>query len=182
MDANEQYAANTEESAGFENSYPIDDADTGDVELCATGADIGNADGEDYPGGLSTHSLEVDSESQAGYAAYSEMTAPQPWEGHAWYGPDAAVHQEEAEATFEVPAADTGAEGAVTLTGNHDVDGWGDMYGGELGGSGSANHLPASHWSTEDSTASFSQSDARLRAKATGRRESCPGSTPRRNH
>lgn len=159
MDANEQYAANTGESAGFENSYPIDDADTGDVELFVTGADIGNAAGEN-PGGLSTHSLEVDSESQAGYdTAYSEMTAPQPWDGHAWYEPEAAVHWEEAEATFEDPAADTGAEGAQTLSGDHDADGLEDGCGGEPDELGSANDLQDGYWSIEGSDAAFGQSD-----------------------
>ncbi|WP_230842970.1 hypothetical protein [Gloeobacter morelensis] len=76
MDENKQYAANTEEPAGFENFYPVDATDTGNVEFFATGAGLGDAGGEN-PGGLSDHSLEADSISQPGYdRTYGEMTGP----------------------------------------------------------------------------------------------------------
>ncbi|UFP95962.1 hypothetical protein [Gloeobacter morelensis] len=136
---NEQYTADTEEPTGFGRPYPVDNADTGDVELFATGADLGDAGWENFSRGLNAHGLEADNTGQLSYdTAFGELTDPQ-----AWYDSDLSVHraqqqphpwidQQEIEPAFEDPAADACSQGAEAFaTGEYNVDGLVDVYGGE---------------------------------------------------
>ncbi|BAC89873.1 hypothetical protein [Gloeobacter violaceus] len=135
---NGQDDASLEESAGFENSYPPEEPDTGDTGLLAAAIGPGDAQGEDAFGGVSAYSLQADSADQASDAAafFGTMPNPQPWSSQGWDDcqsiPDQWSAPHQAEPPFADPAADALAEGAAAFaTGDDIADFWANADGGE---------------------------------------------------
>ncbi|MBW4696813.1 MAG: hypothetical protein KME03_02715 [Aphanocapsa lilacina HA4352-LM1] len=136
---NRQDDASLEESAGFENSYPLEEPDTGDTGLLAAAVGPGDAQGEGTFDGVSAHSLQADSADQADDATavfFGAMPNPQLWNSQGWEDCQSALERcsalHQARLAFADPAADALAGGAAASTTGNDIADFGeDADGGE---------------------------------------------------